>query len=43
MSSVFMSTQPVYIDLVYRPTSGRSEVSHACQGTALQPVGSAVM
>ena len=39
-----MSTQPVFnIDLAHRPTSGCSEVSHACQDTAIQPVGSAVL
>ena len=27
MSCVFMSTQPVFIDLAHRPTSGCSEVS----------------
>ena len=40
---VFMNIQPVFIDLVHRPTSECSEVSHACQDTAIQPVGSAVM
>ena len=39
---VFMSMQPVYIDLVHRPTSGCSEVCHACQDTAIQPLCSAV-
>ena len=31
---VCMSTQPVFIDLAHRPTSGCLEVSHACQDTA---------
>ena len=34
-----MSMQPVFIDLAHHPTSGCSEVSHACQDTAIKPVG----
>ena len=40
---VFMSTQPIFIDLAHCPTSGSSELSHACQDTAIQTVGSAIM
>jgi len=40
---VFMSTQPVCIDLAHCLTSGCSEVCHACQDTAIQPVGHAIM
>ena len=40
---VFMSMQPVFIDLAHRPTSGCSEVFHACQDKAIQPLRSAVM
>ena len=39
---VFMSMKPVYVDLVHRPSSGCSEVCHACQDTAIQPLRSAV-
>ena len=39
---VFVSMQPVFIDLANHPTSGCSEVRYACQHTAIQPVGSAV-
>ena len=37
-----MSMQPIFIDLAHRPTSGCLELSHACQDTAIQPVGSAI-
>ena len=34
----FVSRQPVFIDLMHRPTSEYSEVSHASQDTSIQPV-----
>ena len=40
--SVFCEHAACFYDLAHCPTSGSSEVSHACQDTAIQPVGRAL-